>query len=545
MNHKRSGTLLLKALVCFSALLLPVVLAISTSEPGLYPHSISAESIAIEDDFDRVTINNHVFMKNEKEFHFIGFNQYYMLEKAMNERNLVEETLADAKALGMNVMRTWAFDDRPNGLQTSPGVFNEEYFKALDYVIDSSSKHGIHVILALVNYWSDYGGMEQYVKWCTGSPTIANHSVSEFYTNPMCKQMYKNTMQTVMNRVNTYNGRRYSEDPTILGWDLVNEPRNPGDPSANILTDWIDEMSQFAKLISPQQLITTGVEGFFGLSTPNLALNGNPGDDDWDTWICEGTDFVRLHELPAIDFTVAHMYPDLWVDRSCNGSDYCKKLFASRWVDTHIEQARVIGKPFVLEEFGSSTKLGENYWRSMEHREDIFETVYIEMEEAASTRDVSVGSLFWTFSSLKYPDYDGFTVYFGGEGGEGEYFNSANVDTSSSSSNNHNTQNSNMQGGAGDNDVALDNIWMEVLENQTDVQHDFRNQEKLKQCSKFLRRSVREGAISSSFREHNDAAPLHLASVEKVETSHDDTINIISNAVQMFRELSDTYSPLG
>jgi aryl-phospho-beta-D-glucosidase BglC (GH1 family) len=164
MNHKRSATLVLKALVCFSALLQPVVLAISTSEPGLYPHSISAESIAIEDDFDRVTINNHVFMKNEKEFHFIGFNQYYMLEKAMNERNLVEETLADAKALGMNVMRTWAFDDRPNGLQTSPGVFNEEYFKALDYVIDSSSKHGIHVILALVNYWSDYGGMEQYVK---------------------------------------------------------------------------------------------------------------------------------------------------------------------------------------------------------------------------------------------------------------------------------------------------------------------------------------------------------------------------------------------
>jgi len=536
---------LLQALVFFSALLqsLVVVLAISTREPGIYPHSV--ESIAIENDYDRVTINNHVFMKNEKEFHFIGFNQYYMLEKAMNERNLVEETLADAKALGMNVMRTWAFDDRPNGLQTSPGVFDEDYFKALDYVIDSSSKHGIHVILALVNYWSDYGGMEQYVKWCTGSPTIANHSVSEFYTNPMCKQMYKNTMQTVMNRVNTFNGRRYSDDPTILGWDLVNEPRNPGDPSANVLTDWMDEMSQFAKLISPRQLITTGVEGFFGLSTPNLALNGNPGDNEWDTWICEGTDFVRFHELPAIDFTVAHMYPDLWVDRSCNGSDYCKKLFASRWVDTHIEQARMIGKPFVLEEFGSSTKLGENYWRSMELREDIFETVYIEMEEAASTRDVSVGSLFWTFSSLKYPDYDGFTVYFGGEGGEdgGNYFNSAALDVDNSNSNSNNNNPGVGQPEEGESlDDSLDNIWMEVLENQTEVQHDFRNQEKLKQCSKFLRRSVREGAISSSFREPN--APL-LSSVQNVETSHDDTINIISNAVQMFKELSDTFSPLG
>ena len=73
--------------------------------------------------------------------------------------------------------------------------------------------------------------------------------------------MYKNAMQTIMNRRNTYNGRRYNEDPTILGWDLANEPRNPGDPSGNTLAYWIEEMSQFAKLISPDQLITTGVEG--------------------------------------------------------------------------------------------------------------------------------------------------------------------------------------------------------------------------------------------------------------------------------------------
>ena len=58
----------------------------------------------------------------------------------------------------MTVMRTWAFDDRSNGLQILPGVFDEDTFRALDYVLDSSSRHGIHVILALVNYWSDYGG---------------------------------------------------------------------------------------------------------------------------------------------------------------------------------------------------------------------------------------------------------------------------------------------------------------------------------------------------------------------------------------------------
>ena len=99
----------------------------------------------------------------------LGFNQYYMLDKARRdeERHIVDETIKDARDLGMTVMRTWAFDDRPDGLQVNAGVFDEQTFRALDYVLDSSARHGMHVILALVNYWPDYGGMESYVKWCT------------------------------------------------------------------------------------------------------------------------------------------------------------------------------------------------------------------------------------------------------------------------------------------------------------------------------------------------------------------------------------------
>ena len=501
---------------------------------------------------DRVTIDDGSFRKGGKEFHFIGFNQYYMLDKARrpSERHIVDETLKDAAELGMTVMRTWAFDDRPTGLQVLPGVFDEDTFRALDYVLDSSARHGIHVILALVNYWPDYGGMESYVKWCTHSTTVANRSVSEFYENPACRQMYKNTVQTVMTRRNTYNGRVYNEDPTILGWDLANEPRNPGDPSSNVLARWIREMSHFAKLVSPRQLITTGVEGFFGLTTPNLALNANPGRDEWDSWICEGTDFVRFHSLPHVDFTVAHMYPDLWVDRPCNGSYYCKELFASRWVDTHIEQSVMLGKPFVLEEFGSTANTSSagtrSYARDMKHREDVFETVFTEMEEAASRSEIRVGSLFWSFSSLKYPDYDGFSVYAppresktseepqtvdGGAGGREFDWGIASWSTA-----------------VGGNPVLfspapredpLDYIW--VMPDTPEMQNEFRNARKHRQCARYLRKSVRDGLITSSFREKpqaGDSLGSNLVPFREVETSHDDTINIISNAARKFDRLS-------
>lgn len=31
----------------------------------------------------------------------------------------------------------------------------------------------------------------------------------------------------VLTRVNVFNGRTYSEDPAILAWNVINEPRNP------------------------------------------------------------------------------------------------------------------------------------------------------------------------------------------------------------------------------------------------------------------------------------------------------------------------------
>lgn len=82
-------------------------------------------------------------------------------------------TLDDAAAAGLNVMRTWAFNDglgdvvaggTRHALQPRAREYDEQGFVALDRVVAEVRRRGIRVILTLVNGCDDYGGMRQYVQ---------------------------------------------------------------------------------------------------------------------------------------------------------------------------------------------------------------------------------------------------------------------------------------------------------------------------------------------------------------------------------------------
>lgn len=60
----------------------------------------------------------------------------------------------------------------------------------------------------------------QYVKW-------AGTNKDGFWTNPTARRFYFNHVRSVVTRVNSFTGVAYSDDPTILGWDLFNEMRCP------------------------------------------------------------------------------------------------------------------------------------------------------------------------------------------------------------------------------------------------------------------------------------------------------------------------------
>ncbi|KAK4394317.1 Mannan endo-1,4-beta-mannosidase 7 [Sesamum angolense] len=320
------------------------------------------------------------FFLNGTPFYANGFNAYWLMYLASDpsQRPKVSAAFRQAAAHGLTVARTWAFSDggyRP--LQYSPGSYNEQMFKGLDFVVADARRHGIKLILSLANNYDSFGGKKQYVNWARSRGQYLT-SDDDFFRNSVVKGFYKNHIRSVLNRYNTITGVVYKNDPTIMAWELMNEPRCTSDPSGRTIQAWIMEMASYVKSIDRNHLLEIGLEGFYGQSSSNWRTNLNPGFNI-------GTDFIANNRIPAIDFATVHSYPDQWL----SSSDDQKQLsFLSNWLDAQFN----LHKPLLITEFGKS-------WRdpgfSPYERDTLFNTVYSKIYASARRGGAAAGGLFW------------------------------------------------------------------------------------------------------------------------------------------------------
>ncbi|KAE8728358.1 Mannan endo-1,4-beta-mannosidase 7 [Hibiscus syriacus] len=124
--------------------------------------------------------------------------------------------------------------DRP--LQYSPGSYNELMFQGLDFVVSEAKRYGIKLVLSFANNYDQFGGKKQYVNWARNQGQSIGPA-DDFFTNSVVKEYYKNHINTVLIRRNTLTGVAYKDEPTIMAWELMNEPRCLSDPSGNTMQE--------------------------------------------------------------------------------------------------------------------------------------------------------------------------------------------------------------------------------------------------------------------------------------------------------------------
>src|SRR4051812_42357960 len=220
---------------------------------------------------DQLVLNGH-------EFHIVGSNNYY---PSYQSRFMVDDLFDPAQAAKFSVMRIWGWFDvgalsgPQNGVSfqsfdatAGHPVYNDgpDGLQRLDYAIAKAGADGLKVVIPFTNNWRDFGGMDQYVSWAG----LSHHD--DFYSNATIRQWYQDWIAHVLNRVNTITGVAYKDDPTIMTWELANEPRcgngSNGFPrsascTTTTITGWADVMSKFIKGIDHHHLTSVGDEGFF------------------------------------------------------------------------------------------------------------------------------------------------------------------------------------------------------------------------------------------------------------------------------------------
>jgi mannan endo-1,4-beta-mannosidase len=290
------------------------------------------------------------FYLDGKPFRFVGANVAVMYKD--EDRARMPETLRVAAEDGLKVLRVWAHGEggsdskikslgedkldwpRQHPFRFAPNEWNEEAFVHLDKVLAEAEKNNLKVQLCLVNWWRDTGGVTQYLAWA-GVPQAADdrepyginlEKAQEFYTNPQVREMYREHLRRVILRKNSVTGRLYKDDPTIFGWELMNEAQATTGRRQDRL-NWVREMSEYVKSLDTGHLVTPGLWGYRA------------------SW--ERRDWLAEHQLPSVDFIDVHHYPAHDTDSFVDSPQALREF-----IDNRAAAAWQLGKPLVLGEFG-------------------------------------------------------------------------------------------------------------------------------------------------------------------------------------------------
>ncbi len=285
-----------------------------------------------------VTAHGTALLVNGKTYDFVGFNLY---DAAATTRyrcaswpRFSDDDLDAAlgylhEHAGAKVLRFWAYQTYTAGGTDWSGI---------DRVVRLARKHGMRVLPVL----EDGPGN------CTTGPD--NQAKSAYEGDTWFTEGYRVAYGTAQLSYRDYVTRvvaHYRDEPTILGWSMMNEAetkqRDPQGKSA--IVGFAEDIGGLIKSVDPHHLVTVGTQG-----------NGSPGSS--------GQDFRDIYDVPTVDFAEVHDWAYYGSDNeampgsaadgtlpapdsgSCGGRDGTKIACAFAIA------ARVLQKPIVVGEAG-------------------------------------------------------------------------------------------------------------------------------------------------------------------------------------------------
>ena len=304
-----------------------------------------------------VQVKDGHFVRDGKPYYYVGTNFWYGAilgsEGQGGNRERLCKELDKMKEMGIDNLRILVGSDGKRGvktkveptLQEAPGVYNDTILAGLDYLLMEMGKRKMLAVLYLNNSWEWSGGYSVYLQWSghgdavvpavDGWPAYMEY-VKQFPQSDSAKALFANHVNYIVSRTNRYNQIKYVDDPTIMSWQIGNEPRAFSDENKEPFARWMADVAAQIKSLDPNHMVSSGSEGSWGCEMDmNL--------------------FEKIHADPNINYLNIHIWPYNW---SWVKADSLKELLprakenTKKYIDDHMVIARKYSKPIVLEEFG-------------------------------------------------------------------------------------------------------------------------------------------------------------------------------------------------
>ncbi|WP_114951022.1 glycoside hydrolase 5 family protein [Sphingosinicella terrae] len=343
-------------------------------------------------------------------YHYAGTNMWYGAylgaDAAYGNRPRLARELDRLAALGITNIRALAgSEDSPLRNSVKPSFrdrgsdYNQALLGGLDHFLAEMGRRGMRAVLYLTNFWEWSGGMATYLYWNNGGRFIDMNDpahpwpefpdfVAGFYWSPEAVAMYHDYIRAVVGRINTVTGIAYADDPTIMAWQLANEPRPGGSeaigrPNLPAFYRWVEGTAALIKSLDPNHLVSTGSEGLKGCLEDAQCV-------------------ITEHSPDSIDYLTAHIWPQNWGwadPQDLAGSwPRCEALVRD-YIVRHVALAEQLGKPLVIEEFGFPRD-GVSYdpAAATSFRDRYYGLIYEAVEASVARGGPLAGSNFWSWN---------------------------------------------------------------------------------------------------------------------------------------------------
>lgn len=345
-------------------------------------------------------------------YQYIGTNLWYGAILASQgqggNRQRLHKELDYLQSIGVTNLRILVGSDGERGvltkveptLQIAPGVYNDTILDGLDYLLAEMGKRGMKAVLYLNNAWEWSGGYGFYLEHAgygiaprpeeAGYMAYMNH-VAQFSDAPRAQQLFFEYIRFIVSRTNRYTNLPYTDDPTIMAWQIGNEPRAFGETQKKGFVHWLAQSSALIRSLDKQHLISIGSEGIWGCEMDSALYRT----------ICAD---------PNIDYLNAHIWPYNW------GWAHPESLAAdlptairntADYLRPHLHIAQDLAKPLVIEEFGfPRDEMNCNPGSATTARDTYYSYIFSQVK----TEPLIAGCNFWGWGGYARPNHNQWQV---------------------------------------------------------------------------------------------------------------------------------------